>query len=151
MSPMSEGICSISCMESSAGWETERSQGGKSSAPGNSAQASKLHPRAAELSAAKTHVLSQQGAVRFKAEEKIFYAQRAVVNRCITRSIIWRISWSRRRAEGSVSRALEAALAQEVAHLRRRVPVQRESVQAAQHDVVALARQVGRCERDGVV
>jgi hypothetical protein len=45
----------------------------------------------------------------------------------------------------------ETALAQEVAHLRRRVPVQRQRVQAAQDQMIALARQVGRAERNGVI
>src|SRR5262249_3042112 len=53
--------------------------------------------------------------------------------------------------ETSAGCAQETTFAQEVPNLGRRVPVERERMQAVQDDVIALARQGRRCERDGVI
>jgi hypothetical protein len=47
--------------------------------------------------------------------------------------------------------AQETTFAQEVRNLCRRMPMQRECVQAAKDQVIALARQIRRRERDRVV
>ena len=53
--------------------------------------------------------------------------------------------------EKLVGLAQETTFAQEVPYLQRRLPMQRERVQAAKDQVIALARQVRRRQLDGVV